>query len=370
MRDKTKNEKYKVIVWGPGKMGSYAMHYFINSKEFELVGVRGYFEQEINVGAGTFLGSTPIGVTMTDNVDKLLHTEADCVLYTVHESPNYATDDELLIILAAGKNVVTTLPYHNCQYFRGPEFMEKIEEACKKGNSTFYAGGVDPDIISDRMLISMAGCCADIKSMKIMEVWDTSSGAPKALQFIGYGQNPEEAKKNTSVYAGAVNFQKSVIYTIEKDMGVKFDRIEESHDYITATEDITAPFLVKAGTVGRISHRMDCYVDAIGPDPFFTIELQWYLGDSMLPEGAQPGEDYVLTIEGTPSLSCGLSFKVSNNSDEKLIEYGNRTITPNYVVTIMAVLQTIPQVVEAESGLMPDFAPGATWMYDLRDSVK
>ena len=73
---------------------------------------------------------------------------------------------------------------------------------------------------------------------------------------------------------------------------------------------------------------------------------------------------------GTPSLSCGLSFKVSNNSDEKLIKYGNRKITPNYVVTIMAILQTIPQVVEAAFGLMPDFAPGVNWMYDLRDSVK
>lgn len=47
MKDKSKNEKYKVMVWGPGKMGSYAMYYFINSKEFELVGVRGYLENEI-----------------------------------------------------------------------------------------------------------------------------------------------------------------------------------------------------------------------------------------------------------------------------------------------------------------------------------
>jgi len=370
MKNKEKNEKYKVIVWGPGKMGSYAMHHFINSKEFELVGVRGFFETEVNVDAGTFLGIDPVGVTMTDDVEALLKLDADCVLFTVHESPTYATDDEILLLLAAGKNVVTTLPYHNLQLFRDADVIKKFDDACKKGNSTFYAGGVDPDIISDRMLLSMAGASADIKQLKIMEVWDTSNGAPEALQFIGYGNTPEAAKENTAVYAGAVNFQKSVIYTLEEDMGVKFDRVEEIHEYHLTDHDITEPFLVKAGTVARIAHRMDCYVDKISAEPFFVIELQWYLGQSMLPEGARPGEDYVLTVEGTPSLSAGVSFKVSNKTDEKVIKFGNRAITPNYVVTIMSVIQTIPQVAEAKAGLMPSFNPGVNWMYDLRDTVK
>ena len=132
MKDKTKNERYKVIVWGPGKMGSYAMHYFITNDAFELIGVRGYFENEINIDAGEFLGLDPIGVIMTDNEESLLAMDADCVLYTVHEDPNYATDAEILRILESGKNVVTTLPYHNIGNFRAPEIVEKFEEVCEK----------------------------------------------------------------------------------------------------------------------------------------------------------------------------------------------------------------------------------------------
>lgn len=371
MKSKELNEKYKVIVWGPGKMGSYAMYYFINSKEFELVGVRGYMKNEVGVDAGTFLGLDPVGVIMTDNEDEVLALDADCVLYTSHEDPNYKTDADFIKILGAGKNVVTTLPYHNMQNFRDQEVVKQFEELCEKNNVSFYAGGVDPDLISGRMLLSMAGACSDIKQAVITEVWDVSNGAKPALEFLGYGKTVDEAKKNTSVFASSVNFQKSVVYSAEEDFGVKFDRVVESHEFHEAQDDITEPWLIKKGTLGRVTHHMDCYVNSISEDkPFFKVDLEWHFGKQMLPENANDGDDYVLTIEGTPSLCSHISFKVSNESDEKLISYGNRKITPNYVVTIMSVLQTIPQVVEGKSGLLPSVKPPVNWMQDLRDSVK
>lgn len=371
MKDKTKNEKYKVIVWGPGKMGSYAMYHFINSDAFELVGVRGFFEAETNIDAGEFLGLEPIGVIMTDDEEALLKLDADCVLYTVHEDSNYATDAEILRILESGKNVVTTLPYHNIKNFRDPEAVKKFEDVCERKNVTFYAGGVDPDIISDRILLSMAGACADIKQAIITEVWDVSNGAPQALQFLGYGKTVEEAKKNEKVFASSVNFQKTVVYTAEEDFGVKFDKVVESHEFHEAPEDITEPWLIKKGTVGRVTHHMDCYVNSISTEkPFFCVDLEWYFGPKMLPENANPGDDYVLTIEGTPSLNSHISFKASNYSDEKLISFGNRKLTPNYVITIMSVLNTIPTIVAAEAGLHPSIRPQVTWMQDIRDSVK
>lgn len=371
MKDKSKNEKYKVIVWGPGKMGSYAMYYLINSKEFELVGVRGYLENEVNVDAGTFLGIDPVGVMMTDDEDALLALDADCVIYTSAEDPNYATDKDMLKILESGKNIVTTLPYHNMKNFRDEEIVNKFKEVCERKNVSFSAGGVDPDIISDRILLSMAGACSDIKQAKITEVWNVSNGAPEPLKFLGYGKSVEEAQKNTQVFASAVNFQKTVVYTAEEDFGVKFDRVVESHEFHEAKEDITEPWLIEKGTVGRVTHHMDCYVDSISTEkPFFAVDLEWYFGEKMLPENANIEDDYILTIEGTPSLCSHISFKVSNESDEKVINYGNRVLTPNYVVTVMSIIQTIPSVVEAEAGLLPSFKPPVHWMQDLRDTVK
>ena len=130
----------------------------------------------------------------------------------------------------------------------------------------------------------MAGACSEIKEAVITEVWDVSNGAQAALQFLGYGKTVEEAKKNEKVFASSVNFQKTVVYTAEEDFGVKFDRVVESHEFHEAPEDIEEPWLIKKGTVGRVTHHMDCYVDSISTErPFFRVDLEWYFGAKMLP---------------------------------------------------------------------------------------
>ncbi len=368
MKKKELNEKYKVVVWGPGKMGSYAIYYFLNSKEFELVGVRGYGDKEVGVDAGTFIGLDPVGITITDNNDEILALDADCILYVPNEDVTFVrTDPDLLLLLNAGKNVVTTQAYHNLQLTRDEETAKKFKDACANGNATFYAGGVDPDIMGDRILLSMAGACSDIKQAKITELWNVFNGDREPLEVLGYGKSVEEAQKNTNVFRSAVNFQKSVVYSAEEDFGVKFDKVEESHEFHTTPEDIPNSW-IKKGTVARVTHHMDCYVNEISEDnPFFKVDIEWYYGKSMLPSWAREEDDYVLTIEGTPSLESHFSFKVSNENDEKLISYGNRKLTPNYIVTIMSILNAIPTVVEADAGLMPSIKPPVHWKKDLRD---
>jgi hypothetical protein len=216
----------------------------------------------------------------------------------------------------------------------------------------------------------MAGACSDIKQAKITEVWDVSNGDQQPLQVLGYGKTVEEASKNSHVFVSAVNFQKTVVYTAEEDFGVHFDKVEESHEFHEAPEDIPGSW-IKKGTVGRVTHHMDCYVNSISEtEPFFKVDLEWYFGPIMLPEGADPKDNYILTIEGTPSLCSHVQFKVSNNTDEQLVSYGNRKITPNYIVTIMSLINAIPYVTEYESGLVPSIKPPVHWMQDLRDGIK
>ena len=88
-------------------------------------------------------------------------------------------------------------------------------------------------------------------------------------------------------------------------------------------------------------------------------------------ETANLGDDYVLTIEGTPSLSSLLFLsKQVITLMKKVVSFGNRKLTPNYIVTIMSVLNTIPTIVEAAAGLHPSIRPQVTWMQDMRDSVE
>lgn len=360
---------YKIMVWGPGRMGSMCIWEIAHSPAFELVGVRGYSERKNGMDAGELVGIAPMGVKITNDVESLLKIDCDCIVYTAHDEGSYNTDEEILMLLAAGKNIVTPLPYQNAHLFREPKFVARLKASCKEGNSVFHAGGIDPDLMSDRILLGLTSACADVKSVKLQENWDCSLAEPGPLKHVGFGMLPTDAEKIEITKAIAANFTKAIVYTAEQVMGVKYDRVVESHDYIPTPVDIEKPFLIEAGTVGRITHRMQGFVDAIGPEALFTIEYHWLMGTGMLPEGIQPGQYYVATIEGRPSLKMALDIKVSNKNNDRVFKLGNLEVEPSYIATLMPCMQAIPHVVEAEPGILPSFGPSLHWMKDLRDSV-
>ncbi|MDG1904656.1 MAG: hypothetical protein P8I38_03435 [Arenicella sp.] len=359
------NKPYKITIFGPGRMGGICIWEMANSDSFEIVGVRAYSEEKAGVDVGELIGIDPIGIKASTDVDEVLAIECDCVVYTAHDDGNFNTDEEILKILAAGKSVVTPLPYQNAHLFREKEFSDKLRAACIKGGSVFYAGGLDPDLVPNRILLALTGGCADVKSIKLQENWDCSEASQGPLQYIGFGKKPEEAEKIEVSKAMANNFMKSIVYTAEKVLDVKYDRVVESHDYVPTTADIQKPFLIAAGTVARITHRMQGFVDAIGEAPLFTIEYHWLIGETMLPEGVQPGQYYVGTIEGRPSMKMTLDLCVSNNSDERFFSMGNLEAEPSYISTLIPCVQAIPHVCKAEPGLLDSFDPSINWKQTL-----
>lgn len=362
-------DPYKVIVWGPGRMGGISIWEVINSPAFELVGVRVYSEHKNGVDAGELVGIEPIGVIASNNVDYLLSLDCDCVIYTAHDEGTYHTDEEILRILSAGKNIVTPLPYQNVQLYREKGFVERLEAACTEGQATFYADGIDPHLIPNRILLGLTGGSADVKSIKLQEHWDCSEAEQAPLQYIGFGRAPEEAEKIEVSKTMAKNFMNGIVETAGKVLGVKYDRVLVSHDYYAASADISRPFPIKAGTVGRITHRMQGFVDKVGPDPLFTIEYHWHIGDTMLPQGVEPGQHYVGLIEGRPSMRMTLNYSVSNQSKERFFKLGNMDVEPSYIATIMPCIQAIPLVFASAPGLMSSLDPSINWKHDFRDIV-
>lgn len=356
---------YKITLFGPGRMGGICIWEMANSDSFEIVAVRAYSEEKAGMDAGELIGIDPIGVLASNDVEAVLAVDCDCVVYTAHDEGNFNTDEEILKILAAGKNIVTPLPYQNAHLFREQEFVEKLRHACEIGNSVFYAGGIDPDLIPNRILLGLTGGCADVTSVRLQENWDCSEANQGPLQYIGFGKKPEEAEKIEFSKAMANNFMISIVRTAEKVLDVTYDRVVESHDYIPTPEDIHKPFHIAAGTVARITHRMEGFVDSIGEQALVTIEYHWLVGETMLPEGVQPGQYYVATIEGRPSMRMALDLCVSNNSDERFFTMGNLQVEPSYISTIVPCIQAIPHVCNAEPGLLPSFDPSINWTHSL-----
>ena len=360
---------YRVIIWGPGGLGSVCMWEVLQSPAFELVGVRCYGDSKNGVDAGTLLGIDPVGIKATNDVDALLKLDCDCVIYTARDMGNFHTDEEIFRILSAGRNIVTPLPYHNTHLFRDAEFNAKLNAACQQGGSVFHATGIDPDLISDRVLMGLTGLCTDIKTIKLQENWDSSYTEPELLAIAGFGKTLEEAQRVPMAAAVSTNFLKAIAYTVESLLGVSYERVEETHDYIPAPDEIVSHYItVKAGTVGRLTHRFCCWV-AGQDEPFFTMEYNWVMGSTMLPEGVHPNQYWVAEIEGRPSLKMVIDLTASRQNNDRFYKIGKLQTEPGYHGTMAPCMQAIPHICIAKPGVLPSFGTSLHWMKDLRESV-
>ena len=132
-------ENYKLIIWGLGHVGKSAVRQIVQRKSLQLVAVYDNDESKIGQDAGLLSGVEELGVTVTNDLDAVLATEADVVLYYAPNffdegkpvSPQSVTRniDDICKCLEAGKNVTTTtLTYY--AHKTAPEFFERIAIGC------------------------------------------------------------------------------------------------------------------------------------------------------------------------------------------------------------------------------------------------
>ena len=360
-------DPYRVVVFGPGGLGTVAIWETTRLPEFELVGVRAYSEEKHGRDAGELIGLDPIGVEASTDVDAVLATECDCVIYTARDMGNFNTDDELIRILEAGHNLVTPLPYQNAPLFREEEFTERLRAACAQGSATFHATGIDPDLITDRVALALTGMCTDLRSLAIRETWPANKLDPELLGIVGFGVSPEEAEASPVASGVSTSVLRAIGRTAERSLGVTYDRVEESHDFVPTPEPIEVrDFPVRAGTVGRVTHRFRGWVEGGGEDPFFTMEYNWILGSGMLPEGIAQNEYWVIEVDGTPSARMSIDLRATFDGDKSYYEIGSKRTDPGYHGTIAPCLQAIPFICEADAGVLDSFEPPLHWNQDLR----
>ena len=159
------DKTYRVILWGPGSIGSELLKAIIDHRDdLEVVGVQVYSEDKNGVDAGTLVGRDPIGVAATTDDDEIVALDADCVIYT----PRNGDLDEVCRLLASGKNVATTV-----FLFYPPRLPEadrqRLEAACRDGNTTFHASGINPGNLSGVLPLALSGMSRTIDKITLQE---------------------------------------------------------------------------------------------------------------------------------------------------------------------------------------------------------
>src|SRR5688500_3815201 len=149
----------RVVQWATGPVGRHAVAAVIDHPELDLVGALAYSEDKVGRDVGEISGIGPVGVTLTGNREEILALDADCVLYMAQgdANPGPAIED-ICALLASGKNVVSTavtpLIY---PVSMGQPVVDRLEQACAEGGTSFHATGIEPGWASEVLPLAMSG---------------------------------------------------------------------------------------------------------------------------------------------------------------------------------------------------------------------
>ena len=183
----------RVIQWATGAVGSAQLREIIDRPDLELAGVFVYSPQKAGVDAGELVGRPPTGVRATTDKNEILATDADLVLHAASKAGGNDTNlDDIVALLASGKNVITTTTYNHLPSWP-PEVGERIPAACRQGNSRFFAAGEHPGLMFERLTTTATALSQRVDRITVQEFVDCSGIAEPAMlvELMGMGKPPE-----------------------------------------------------------------------------------------------------------------------------------------------------------------------------------
>jgi hypothetical protein len=329
-----------VIQWATGGVGCAAIQGIAAHPELELVGTWVHSEEKEGRDAGELAGIGPLGVTATRDVDALLASGADCVLYAP------LMPDEALVcrMLEAGMDVVTPLGW---VYPRAKDVVA-LERACHAGGATLHGTGIHPGGITERFPLMVSALTAQVTHVRAEEFSDIRTyGAPAVLRDIMlFGSTPEEALRSPMVSFLGGGFRQSVSMVADT-LGFELDeRIEARNEVAVATAPIDSPIGVIEP--GRVAAQRFTWTATVGGEPVVTARVNWLMGEEHLePDWSfgPAGERFEVEVEGDPSVL--LTFK---GYQPVSVEAG-LVRNPGVVATANHCVSAIPYVAAAGPGI-------------------
>ncbi len=266
---------YRVIQWASGGVGRAAMQAVIDHPDLELVGCWVHSADKEGVDLGTLFGGDPIGVTATTDVDALLATDADCVVY----SPIFADPSVVTRILESGKNVVTPLGW-----FYPPDAERDRFDAVVPRRRRDPARHRHPPRRHHRALPA-----DDLGPLGIDHARARRGvlrhphlrRARRHPRLDAVRQDPRGGPREHHGRArSGAGFRQSV-WMVADELGFDLDpELRTTHDMAVATAPIDSPIgPIQPGTVAAQRFRWEGLVDG---EPVVTAAVNWLMGDADL----------------------------------------------------------------------------------------
>ncbi|MCX5044301.1 dihydrodipicolinate reductase [Aldersonia sp. NBC_00410] len=330
---------YRIVQWTTGNVGKKSVHAIASNPLLQIVGCYAWSPDKVGRDVGDLCGIETLGVIATEDIDALLALEPDCVVY----NPMFANVDELILILGAGINVVTT-----SEFITGHQLGEQrelIAKACEQGGATIFGSGINPGFIQLFAIVT-AGISDRVDRISIVESFDTTIyNSPATEKPMGFGYPIDQPDLRAITEKGSGIFREAVILVADA-LGVELDAIRCEVDYAQTTEDLELPgdWTIKKGCVAGIDVRWKGFV---GDREVIAIRGVWTKGQSLDPSWSTDF-GYTITVEGRPTVKSTLSFEPP---PDFVAETLDDFIMLGLTITAMPAITAIPAVVAAPPGI-------------------
>lgn len=339
------SEPLRVAVISTGWISSLAIRAITRRPHLRLVGVWVHSPDKAGRDAGEIVGTGPIGVTTTRDLDDIIALEPDCVVYgAASPEMDAAAVRDYVRLLEGGLNIVTTnTPGMMFPDRWIPELADKVQAAALAAGVTIYTSGIEPGFAGDQFAVLLTTLSNTIRTIRAQEIFDYSAYPNRDLMVTAMGFGEPLDYTPLLELEGAQQFAWGPpIGLVAKALGVELERIDEKYERVLTPRDLqVACGTIPAGTVGAVRAET---TGIVAGQPVITIEHINRMAPDLAPEWASaPNGTYRLIVEGEPHIQCDLRLGTEDtpaSANANAME-----------ATAMRVVNAIPYVVDAAPGI-------------------
>ena len=324
----------RVVQWTTGNVGKQSAIAIARNPGLRLVGCYAWSADKVGRDVGELCGVEKMGVAATDDVDALLALRPDCVVY----NPMWPSIDELVRILEAGVNVVTTAAFINGRRL-GPD-RKRLVDACERGGSSLFGTGVSPGF-AELLGIVVAGICNRIDKVTISEAAHTALyDSPDTEKPAGFGRPIDDPNLQAMTAEGTAVFGEAVAMVADA-LGVELDDVVCKAEHAkTATDLDLGSWQIKAGCVAGVAAS---WQGRVGDRTVVELNVRWKKAAVLEPDW-QIQDGWVIEVQGLPTVRTNVQFLPPPDFQAKsLADF----MVLGHIMTAMPAVNAIPAVVAA-----------------------
>lgn len=326
---------FRVAVWGTGDVGHFVLRGILQRPDLELAGLRVWNEEKAGRDAGDFLGWEPTGIRATTSTAEILAADVDCL---IHCGPSRNTTG-LPEFLGAGVDVITLGSARLAHPRSAPaELTAPLAEACARGNTSLFYGGIDPGFAAHTLPITLSAISERIDLLVSYEVRDYDPLPLHQLDYFNFGRESTEGARFFTP-GGIRGTWEAPLRLIAEALGHELDAIEEFHETAPAPEAFEVPAMpIPAGSIAAVRFGLRGIIDGAER---IRIEHVNRLRRDLAPEW-MTRQGYGVHIEGSPRYHLHLDLEDPDGRQPRPALWG----------TAMYMVNAVPAVVAAPSGLV------------------